>query len=93
MNEMKKAVVSVLGTDRKGIIANVSRVLYEHDANILDISQTITSGLFNMLLIADLSGENCEFDSLKKALTEVGETLGVQIRIQRNEIFDAMHRI
>lgn len=91
MNETKKAVVSVLGSDRKGIIANVSRVLYEHDVNILDITQTITSGLFNMLLIADVT--DCDFDSVKRSLEEVGETLDVQIRIQRDEIFDAMHRI
>ena len=52
MNEVKKAVVSVLGSDRKGIIAKVSGVLYENDANILDISQTIVSGLFSMILVA-----------------------------------------
>ena len=91
MNEMKKAVISVLGTDRKGIIAQVSRILYENDANILDISQTIVSGLFSMILIADIS--TCSFDALKTELDQLGERIGVQIRIQRSEIFDAMHRI
>ena len=66
MNEMKKAVISVLGADRKGIIASVTRILYEHDANILDISQTIVSGLFTMILIADISSELCDFEQLKK---------------------------
>ena len=55
MEEMKKAVISILGEDRKGIIANVTRILYEYDVNILDISQTIVSGLFSMILIADIS--------------------------------------
>ena len=91
MNEMKKAVISVLGSDRKGIIANVSRILFENDANILDISQTIVSGLFSMILIADIS--TCSFDALKSGLDALGAELGVQIRIQRSEIFEAMHQI
>ena len=91
MNEAKKAVISVLGTDRKGIIAKVSAILYENDANILDISQTIVSGLFSMILIADIS--TCSFDALKSGLDALGAELGVQIRIQRSEIFEAMHQI
>ena len=93
MNEMRKAVISVLGTDRKGIIAQVSRILYENDANILDISQTIVSGLFSMILIADISSEGCSFDMLKTELDQLGERIGVQIRMQRSEIFEAMHQI
>ena len=91
MNEMKKAVVSVLGADQKGIIAHVSRILYENDANILDISQTIVSGLFSMILIADIS--DCSFDALKTAFDALGNQLHLQIRIQRSEIFEAMHQI
>ena len=91
MNEMKKAVISVLGTDRKGIIAKVSAILYENDANILDISQTIVSGLFSMILIADITG--CSFDALKTALDALGEAQNLQIRVQRSEIFEAMHQI
>ena len=93
MNDMKKAVISVLSTDRKGIIAQVSRILYENDANILDISQTIVSGLFSMILIADISSEVCSFDTLKMELDALGDRIGVQIRIQRSEIFEAMHQI
>ena len=93
MNEMKKAVISVLGSDKKGIIAGVSRILYENDANILDISQTIVSGLFSMILIADISSEKCSFDALKAQLDALGERMNVQIRIQRSEIFEAMHQI
>ena len=93
MNEMKKAVISVLGADRKGIIASVTRILFENDANILDISQTIVSGLFSMILIADITSERCSFDAVKGQLDALGQELGVQIRIQRSEIFEAMHQI
>ena len=93
MNEMKKAVISVLGTDKKGIIAQVSRILYENDANILDISQTIVSGLFSMILVADIGSQQCSFDVVKSQLEMLGAELGVQIRMQRSEIFEAMHQI
>lgn len=93
MGEMKKAVITILGTDRKGIIASVTRILYEHDVNILDISQTIVSGLFSMILIADISSEQCSFEQLKDSLTEEVRRLDVQIRVQRSEIFEAMHQI
>ena len=93
MNEMKKAVISVLGSDKKGIIAGDSGILLENDANILDISQTIVSGLFSMILIADISSEKCSFDALKAQLDALGERMNVQIRIQRSEIFEAMHQI
>lgn len=93
MNDMKKAVVTVLGFDRKGIIAKVSAVLYECDANILDISQTIVSGLFNMVLVADISSPECPFDAMSSRLSKLAEDLGLQIRVQRSEIFEAMHQI
>ena len=73
MNETRKAVISVLGTDKKGIIAQVSRILYENDANILDITQTIVSGLFSIILIADVSSEACSFDTLKTELDALGD--------------------
>ena len=93
MNETRKVVISVLGTDRKGIIAQVSRILYENDANILDITQTIVSGLFSMILIADVSAGEGAFDALKTELDALGDRIGVQIRTQRSEIFEAMHQI
>ena len=79
--------------DRKGIIAKVSAVLYECDANIVDISQTVLSGLFNMVLVADISSPDCAFDQLSARLSRLGEELGLQIRVQRSEIFEAMHQI
>ena len=93
MNEARKAVVSVLGNDQRGIIAKVTNVLYENDVNVLDLSQTIVSGLFNMIMMVDVSSEHCDFDAVSQALQKLGGELGLQIRIQRGEIFDAMHHI
>jgi ACT domain-containing protein len=93
MNEMKKVVISVLGLDRKGIIAKVSNVLYNNEANILDISQTIVSGYFTMILVADISAPDCSFDTLSRELSDLGQELGVQIRTQLSEIFESMYRI
>ena len=93
MANESKAVVTVLGFDRKGIIARVSGVLYERGINILDISQTILDGYFNMVMIVDLSEPTCSFDELQDDLNRLGAEVGVQIRIQKNEIFEAMHQI
>ena len=93
MTNTSKAVVTVIGFDRKGIIARVSNVLYESGINILEISQTIVDGFFNMVMIVDLSEPTCSFDELQDALNQLGQEVGVQIRIQKNEIFEAMHQI
>ena len=93
MDTPSKAVVTVLWFDRKGIIAQVSGVLFARDINILDISQTILGGFFSMVMIVDISAPACAFDALQEELRRLGETLGVQIRIQKNEIFEAMHQI
>ena len=91
MEKKNTAVVTVVGKDTIGIIAKVSNVLAGHDANILDISQTVLSGMFNMIMIVDTSLSR--FAQLEDALEALGHELGLQIRIQRSEIFDAMHRI
>lgn len=93
MNDMRRAVITVLGYDQKGIIAKVSDVLLRNDANILDISQTILSGLFNMVLIADISAEDCDFTAISDELMAYGKENNLQIRVQRSEIFEAMHQI
>ena len=93
MANESKAVVTVLGFDRKGIIARVSGILYERGINILDISQTILDGYFNMVMIVDLSEPTCPFDALQNDLNALGAELGLQVRIQKNEIFEAMHQI
>ena len=91
METKNRAVVTVLGNDTIGIIARVSAVLARHDANILDISQTVLSGMFNMIMIVDLTLS--AFADLARDLEALGKEMGLEIRIQRSEIFDAMHRI
>ena len=88
-----KAIISVLGGDRPGIIAEISGCLYRHNLNILDITQTILSGYFTMVMMVDLAGMNVSYAEMTAALNELGEKLGLEIRIQRSEIFDAMHRL
>ena len=91
MEKKNTAVVTVVGNDTVGIIARVSAVLAQHEANILDISQTVLSGMFNMIMIVDISLSR--FAQLSDELHELGGELGLQIRIQRSEIFDAMHQL
>ena len=88
-----KAIISVLGNDKPGIIAEISGCLYRYNINILDITQTILSGYFTMVMMVDLSGMTCGFDEITGALNALGEKLGLEIRMQRSEIFDAMHRL
>ena len=88
-----KAVISVLGCDRVGIIASVTGILAKTNVNILDISQTILQNIFTMIMVVDLSGLTVEFAELGTTLQKAGEELGVEIRLQREEIFTSMHRI
>ncbi len=88
-----KAVITVLGCDRVGIIATITRVLADTNVNILDISQTIMQNIFTMIMLVDLSKMNVEFSALSDMLNKKGEELGVEVRLQREEIFTSMHRI
>ncbi|MBQ8954292.1 MAG: ACT domain-containing protein [Clostridia bacterium] len=88
-----KAIISVLGGDKPGIIAEISGCLYRYNINILDITQTILSGYFTMVMMVDLSGMSCGFDEIIGELNKLGEKMGLEIRMQRSEIFDAMHRL
>ena len=90
---MKKAVVTVLGKDRVGIISSVSGVLCENNVNILDISQTILQGMFTMMMIADVENSKMSISELSDRLDAVGKELGVEVKIQLEDIFQAMHRI
>ena len=87
-----RAIITVLGSDRPGIVASVTGALAERDANILDISQTILQGIFTMTMLIDL-GESVEFAELKSKLDELSESLGVQINLQREEVFRFMYRL
>ena len=88
---MKKAIITVVGKDTVGIIAKVCVYLAENNVNILDISQTIVDGYFNMMMVVDMT--NAEFDKVSSGLKKVGEEIGVIIRCQSEDIFDKMHRI
>ena len=90
---MKKALISVTGADTTGIIARVATKLYEMNINILDISQTILSGCFTMMMVVDLDGATRDFAGVAEEMKPVGEQLGMEIHVQRMDIFDAMHRI
>ena len=90
---MKKCVITVVGKDTVAIIAKVCTYLAKTEINILDISQTIVSGYFNMMMIVDLSNSNTGFDEVVTALENLGKEIGVVIKCQREEIFDMMHRI
>ena len=88
-----KAVITVIGCDRIGIIASITGVLAKASVNILDISQTIMQSIFSMIMLVDFTNMNCEFSELSDLLKQTGDKLGVEIRFQREEIFTSMHRI
>ena len=88
-----KAIVTVIGKDKPSIIAGVCTLFAKNEVNILDISQTVMQGFFTMSMLVDLSKCNVSFTELSDALNEKGEEMGVNIRIQREDIFDLMHRI
>jgi len=88
-----KAVITVLGSDRIGIIAGVTAILAETGVNILDISQTIMQDIFTMIMMVDLTTMSTDFGALQERLTGKGREMGVEIRVQRDDIFRSMHRI
>ena len=90
---MKKAIITVVGKDRVGIIARVCTYLSESGINILDISQTIVGGFFNMMMVVDVADAKTDFDGIANGLSEVGKSIDCVIRIQLEDIFDKMHRI
>lgn len=90
---MTRAIITVVGKDTVGIIAKVCTYLADSKINILDISQTIVSGFFNMMMIVDLEKSTASFDKVSSSLTGIGEELGVVVKCQLEDIFDKMHRI
>ena len=88
-----KAIVTVVGKDRVGIIANVCNQLASYNVNVLDISQTVMQGYFTMMMAVDTSMSEIPFAELAKKLDAKGEEMGMSIRLQREDIFEAMHRV
>ena len=90
---MKKAVITVVGKDTVGIIAKVCTYLSDNSVNVLDISQTIVDGFFNMMMIVDIRNLGFEFTEMQEKLSQIGQDIGVDLRCQKAEIFEMMHRI
>ena len=88
-----KAIVTVVGQDRVGIIAAVCTKLAEYNVNVLDISQTVMQGYFTMMMATEVSACNIPLAELGRRMEEVGEQMDLSIRVQREDIFQAMHRI
>ena len=92
-NKQQKTIITVVGKDTVGIIAKVCTYLSENGINVLDISQTIVSGYFNMMMIVDMNQTKKAFVDCQKDLDVIGEQIGVSIKCQKAEIFEKMHRI
>lgn len=90
---MKKTIITVVGKDSVGIIAKVCTYLAEQKINILDISQTIVQGFFNMMMVVDMNNVEKDFNLVSSELEKIGEEIGCIIKVQREDIFDKMHRI
>ena len=92
-NFMNKVIITVVGKDTVGIIARVCTYLAENKINILDISQTIVSGYFNMMMITDMENATVKFTKVVEDLDALGDEIGVKIKAQKEEIFESMHRL
>lgn len=90
---MEKVIITVVGKDTVGIIARVCTYLADNHINILDISQTIVSGYFNMMMVVDMGTSDKKFVDLADNLDAIGQDIGVVIHAQKEEIFDMMHRV
>ena len=90
---MKRTVITVVGKDTVGIIAKVCTYLAENNVNILDISQTIVQGFFNMMMVVDISEIEKDFKVICDEMEQMGEEIGVKIQCQKEEIFEKMHRL
>jgi ACT domain-containing protein len=88
-----KAILTVIGKDKVGIIAGISTELQKLNINILDVTQTIMHGYFTMIMMLDLVESNKEFEGVKNSLISKGQELGVEVKIQREEIFNSMHSL
>ena len=87
------AIVTVVGPDRVGIIAEVCTQLAQLNINIIDISQTVMEGFFTMMMVTDTSKANSDLDTIADVLARKGEAMGLSLRIQREDIFHAMHKV
>ena len=87
------AIITVVGSDKVGIIAKVSQFLSEHKINIADITQTILSGNFVMMMMVDLTASDIDIENLRNSMNSLAEEMGVEINIMNEKVFRAMHRV
>ena len=90
---MNRTIITVVGKDTVGIIAKICTYMADNQINILDISQTIVQGIFNMMMIIDTSKMTVDYATMTDEIVKIGEQTGVQVRCQKEEIFNKMHRI
>ena len=88
-----KAILTVIGEDKAGIIAGISNKMLEYKINILDVNQTIMQGFFTMIMVLDIKEMNVSFEEVKAGLNAEGERLGVEVKVQKEEIFKSMHSL
>ncbi len=88
-----KAVITVIGRDTVGILAKVSTVCAEHNANIIEVTQSVMEDLFAMVMLVDISKLSCDFADLQNALSALGEAIGMKIHVMHEDIFHSMHHI
>ena len=88
-----KAIVTVVGKDKKGIIAKISTALFENGVNIIDISQTIMQDMFTMIMMVEFDSGSVSVGDIDESLSKLAEEMGLSIHVQREEIFSSMHRI
>lgn len=93
MDKQQKAVITVTGHDKKGIIASVTAMLYKNNVNVLDISQTILDEFFNMIMIVDITDCNISLQELVDECARVGQEIGLEVRCQHENIFKFMHQV
>jgi len=86
-------IITVIGLDRVGIVAGISRVMAEHGVNIADIRQTIMDDLFTMIMLAEVKGEPFDREAFQTAMSDIGKELGVEVIVQHEDVFRFMHRI
>jgi ACT domain-containing protein len=89
----RRFVITVIGLDRVGIVAGISRVMAEHNVNIADIRQTIMDDLFTMIMLAEVQSDNVDLAAFQEAMSAIGTELGVQVIVQHEDVFRFMHRI
>ncbi len=88
-----KAILTVIGEDKVGIIAGISNKMLEYKINILDVNQTIMQGFFTMIMVLDIKEMNVSFEEVKAGLNAEGERLGVEVKVQKEEILKSMHSL